>query len=217
MDAAQFYVNASNALLHVGSQATETVYAMGEAKKIMYDVMRSVPTLNTGNHVHNYSQKFYDDLDFYPYRDRSRDNPTMEQTSLAGATDANKSRAADAYWLIRNNSRYIAEGTVGMFVANNGWTIPTGTVACVDDVERIIQSVAYHVAYAGNSYIYDIGEEYVNNPHLDATERTRSVSIISYIRTNIVDHIIRNELIPTSITSTSVSYTHLTLPTIYSV
>ena len=209
VDAAQFYVNASNALLHVGSQATETVYAMVEAKKIMFDVMRSVPTLNTGNHVHNYSQKFYDDLDFYPYRDRSRDNPTMEQTSLAGATDSNKSRAADAYWLIRNNARYIAEGTVGMYVANNGWTIPTGTVACVDDVERIIQSVAYHVAYAGNSYIYDIGEEYVNNPHLDATERQRSTSIISYIRSNIIDHIIRNELIPSNITTSWGSYTSL--------
>jgi len=209
VDAAQFYVNASNALLHVGSQATETVYAMVEAKKIMFDVMRSVPTLNTGNHVHNYSQKFYEDLDFYPYRQRSRDNPTMEQTSLAGATDANKSRAADAYWLIRNNARYIAEGTVGMYVANNGWTIPTGTVACVDDVERIIQSVAYHVAYAGNSYIYDIGEEYVNNPHLDATERQRSTSIISYIRSNIIDHIIRNELIPSNITTNWGSYTSL--------
>ena len=209
VDAAQFYVNASNALLHVASQATETVYAMNEAKKIMFDVMRNVPTINTGNHVHNYNQKFYEDLDYYPYRDRSRDNPTMEQVSLAGATDANKSRAADAYWLIRNNARYIAEGTVGMYVANNGWTIPTGTPACIDDVERIIQSVAYHVAYAGNSYIYDIGQEYVNNPHLDATERQRSVSIISYIRTNIIDHIIRNELIPTNITSSWGSYTQL--------
>ena len=209
VDAAQFYVNASNALLHVASQATETVYAMNEAKKIMFDVMRNVPTINTGNHVHNYNQKFYEDLDYYPYRDRSRDNPTMEQVSLAGATDANKSRAADAYWLIRNNARYIAEGVVGQYVATNSWTIPTGTPACVDDVERIIQSVAYHVAYAGNSYIYDIGQEYVNNPHLDATERQRSVSIISYIRTNIIDHIIRNELIPTNITSSWGSYTQL--------
>ena len=47
VDAAQFYVNASNALLHVASQATETVYAMNEAKKIMFDVMRNVPTLIT--------------------------------------------------------------------------------------------------------------------------------------------------------------------------
>ena len=209
VDAAQFYVNASNALLHVTSQATETVFAMNEAKKIMFDVMRNVPTINTGNHVHNYTQKFYEDLDFYPYRDRNRDNPTMEQVSLAGATAANKSRAADAYWLIRNNARYIAEGVVGQFVATNSWTIPTGTPACVDDVERIIQSVAYHVAYAGNSYIYDIGEEYVNNPHLDATERQRSVSIISYIRTNIIDHIIRNELIPSNITTNWGSFTQL--------
>lgn len=62
--AAEFYVSNSN-LEHITSQATESIWIFNKAVDIAIDVMRGNTLTISG--PHGFTQKFYADLDFYPY------------------------------------------------------------------------------------------------------------------------------------------------------
>ena len=190
-DAAEFYVGTSG-LQHVASQSAESIYAFNQARDLAIQIMRAVPVINTGNEVHGFEQKYYDELDYEPYKSRTRDYVTLDENALTGGTTANRSRAADAYNLIYNNARWIAEGVVNTFAATNNWAIPGGNVSCIDDTERILKGVAYHVAYGGNSYVWDYAEEYTNSSHITGNQQGWTQAIFNYINSNILPDVIRN-------------------------
>ena len=62
--AAEFYVNNSN-LQHIATQSTESIWIFNTARDLAIDVMRGNTLTIQGSH--GYTQKFYLDLDFYPY------------------------------------------------------------------------------------------------------------------------------------------------------
>jgi len=62
--AAEFYVNNSN-LQHIATQSTESIWIFEKARDLAIEVMRGNTLTIQGSH--GYTQKFYLDLDFYPY------------------------------------------------------------------------------------------------------------------------------------------------------
>ena len=70
----------------------------------------------------------------------------------------------DVSELLFANADMIAEYSVNKMLANNsGYTIPTGSTACYDDVRDFIQKcVAHNLKWGGNDRVYDQAKFYID-------------------------------------------------------
>ena len=71
---------------------------------------------------------------------------------------------ADAAELLFGNADMIADYAVNkMLAANSGYTIPTGSTACYDDVRDFIQKcLAHNLKWGGNDRVYDQAKFYID-------------------------------------------------------
>ena len=120
------------------------------------------------------------------------DNRPGLVTIGAGSSTAQKDRFFDASNSITLNKEFIAREAYDRMLSNNiGFTTPTGdSQDCIDDVFDILDAITYNLKYGGNDRVYDAANLYILGAHVEGEE---------------------------SQTIEAVSYTHLTLPTIYSV
>ena len=88
----------------------------------------------------------------------------------------------DVSELLFGNADMIAEYAVDkMLAANSGYTIPTGSTACYDDVRDFIQKcVAHNLKWGGNDRVYDQAKFYID-PGFSLT-RDRYAEVFGYAR-----------------------------------
>jgi len=103
-------------------------------------------------------------------------------------------RHADARNLLEANKRFIAEVAVSRMLANfSAFSVPGGRVNCEDDVEDVIEAIAYNVAYGGNDKVYDAADLYVNGGVLQHLVGEETESIYTFNQAaNIANEIINN-------------------------
>ncbi|UNH61325.1 baseplate wedge initiator [Synechococcus phage S-SZBM1] len=83
--AAEFYVSNSN-LQHIASQTTESIWIFEKARDLAIDVMRGNTLTIQGSH--GFTQKFYLDLDFFPYNQGGYTVTQDTQTNCQNVADA---------------------------------------------------------------------------------------------------------------------------------
>ena len=89
----------------------------------------------------------------------------------------------DAHNLILANKEFIAAEAVDRMLINNpGFSVPGGSVNCTDDVEAVLETIAYNIKYGGNDKVYDGALLYVQQPGLLNDERDESVEVYTNMR-----------------------------------
>ncbi len=89
-------------------------------------------------------------------------------------------RNADASRLIRANREVIAEESVGRMLAfYPGFAVPGGSQNCIDDIEIVLDAIAYNLEYGGNSKVYESGKIYIDNGYLAGEEEQ---SVYAYVQ-----------------------------------
>ena len=56
---------------------------------------------------------------------------------------------------------------------NNGGsshTVPTGNMACVDDIVDVVEAIAYNLRHGGNDRVWEAANYYVGTTHVDGEE-----------------------------------------------
>ena len=103
-------------------------------------------------------------------------------------------RQGDAKTLLESNKRFIAEVAVSRMLANySSFSVPGGRANCEDDIEDVIEAVAYNVGYGSNNKVWDASNLYVNGGALQhlVGEETESVYAFNEAR-NIALQVINN-------------------------
>jgi hypothetical protein len=89
-------------------------------------------------------------------------------------------RNSDAARLIRSNKEVIAEESVGRMLAYYpGFAVPGGNQSCTDDIEIVLESIAYNLEYGGNNKVYESGKIYIDNGYLAGEEEQ---SVYAYVQ-----------------------------------
>ena len=103
-------------------------------------------------------------------------------------------RQGDAKTLLEANKRFIAEVAVSRMLANfTSFSVPGGRANCEDDIEDVVEAVAYNVGYGSNNKVWDASNLYVNGGALQhlVGEETESVYAFNEAR-NIALQVINN-------------------------
>ena len=108
-------------------------------------------------------------------------------------------RYADASSLILANADMIAEMAVERMIAEQSFTVPTGTQNCKDDVVDFLKSLTYNLTYGGNDQVYDAAKYYVDGAHV-AGEEDESVIAFNYSR-DLAIAAMRNETFTSAFTT----------------
>ena len=138
--------------------------------------LTTVTIANSGNSTVNGTHGIKDIYDDRKFVLDLTDNSANGQTGTAGTfTDLQKpfrtpnsipqdNKYADAAELLFGNADMIADYAVNkMLAANSGYTIPTGSTACYDDVRDFIQKcVSHNLKWGGNDRVYDQAKFYID-------------------------------------------------------
>ena len=93
----------------------------------------------------------------------------------------------------------IAEMAVERMIAEQSFTVPTGTQNCKDDVVDFLKSLTYNLTYGGNDQVYDAAKYYVDGAHV-AGEEDESVIAFNYSR-DLAIAAMRNETFTSAFTT----------------
>ena len=128
----------------------------------------------------------YPDLDVYYSK--------IDKYSVLDDIVLQGNRYGDARDLLEANKRFIAEVAVSRTLTNfPTFSVPGGRANCEDDIEDVIEAVAYNVAYGANNQVWDAANLYVNGGALQhlVGEETESVYAFNQAR-NIALEVINN-------------------------
>ena len=103
-------------------------------------------------------------------------------------------RQGDAKSLLNLNKRFIAEVAVSRMLANfPSFSVPGGRANCEDDIEDVVEAVAFNVGYGANNKVHDAANLYVNGGALQhlVGEETESIYAFNEAR-NIAKQIVNN-------------------------
>jgi len=110
-------------------------------------------------------------------------------------------KAADAATLIKANKLLIAEEAVGETLqAFPGFSIPGGNQNCTDDIQLVLESLAFNLQFGGNNKVYDAGKIYIDNGYL-AGEEEQSVFAYDKARDFAID-VMKNIGVGNSVSAT---------------
>ena len=138
--------------------------------------LTTVTIANSGNATVNGTHGIKDIYDDRKFVLDLANNTANGQSGTAGTfTDLQKpfrtpnsiptdNKYADAAELLFGNADMIADWSVNKMLANNsGYSIPTGSTACYDDVRDFIQKcVAHNLKWGGNDRVYDQAKFYID-------------------------------------------------------
>jgi len=99
-------------------------------------------------------------------------------------TNPVEDRFVDAANLITSNKDFIANEAVQRMLldpANSGFSVPNGTVNCVDDVKDVLDSMAFNMRYGGNSKVWDSANFYATTTNLQG-EEDESIEVFNHAR-----------------------------------
>ena len=99
-------------------------------------------------------------------------------------TNPVEDRFVDAANLITSNKDFIANEAVQRMLldpANSGFSVPGGTINCVDDVKDVLDSMAFNMRYGGNSKVWDSANFYATTDNL-LDEEDESIEVFNHAR-----------------------------------
>ena len=106
----------------------------------------------------------------------------------------------DAANLLTSNRNFLAEEAVAIMLAdpaNSGFTIPGGSVNCVDDVKDMLDAIVWNLKYGGNNRTWDAAELYIDRDgaleHI-TSQVTETLQVFANVKTLAAD-IIRNNIV----------------------
>ena len=91
-----------------------------------------------------------------------------------------QSDAADA---IARNATLIAEVAVKRMIAETGYSVPTGTQACLDDVQDFLSKSLYHnLKWGGNDRVYDAANYFLKE--VTTSSQSKYITCLLYTSTS---------------------------------
>ena len=133
-------------------------------------------------------------FEYASYPDLSTYYSKIDKFSVLDDIVLQGNRYGDARDLLEANKKFIAEVAVSRTLTNfPSFSVPGGRVNCEDDIEDVIEAVAYNVAYGANNKVWDAANLYVNGGALQhlVGEQTESVYAFNQAR-NIALEVINN-------------------------
>ena len=102
-------------------------------------------------------------FEYASYPDLSTYYSKIDKFSILDDIVLQGNRYGDARDLLEANKKFIAEVAVSRMLTNfPSFSVPGGRVNCEDDIEDVIEAVAYNVAYGANNKVWDAANLYVN-------------------------------------------------------
>ena len=121
---------------------------------------------------------------------------TWESNTITDTVTTDRNQ--DAADLLLKNKKLLAAQGLFNYLNNggSGHTVPTGNMACIDDIVDVVEAIAHDLRHGGNYRTYKAASYYVTS-NATSGEEAEAVGALD--------------------AAIAVSYTHLTLPTICSV
>jgi hypothetical protein len=124
-------------------------------------------------------------------------NSVGKYNDVYNKTNAVADEFIDSANLLSANRNFIAEEAVAMMLANpanSGFTIPGGSVNCVDDVKDMLKAITWNLQYGGNNKTWDAAELYIDRTgaleHITG-QITETLEVFTNVKTLAAD-VIRN-------------------------
>lgn len=167
-----------------------------KAAQYVYKTASSTYT-NTGSDVFPCSHHKVTVFDYASFPDLTAYYTKVDQYSPLDDVALQSQRHGDAQTLLLANKRFIAEVAVGRMLTNfSSFSVPGGRSNCEDDIEDVVESLAFNIAYGGNNKIVTAAGLYVSGgaiQHL-AGEETQSVYAFNQAKL-IANEVINNVLV----------------------
>ena len=162
---------------------------------------------NTGSDVFPCSHHKVTVFEYASYPDLSAYYSKVDQYSPLDDVALQSQRHGDAQTLLLANKRFIAEVAVGRMLTNfPSFSVPGGRSNCEDDIEDVVEALAFNVAYGGNNRVVTAAGLYVSGgaiQHL-AGEETQSVYAFNQAKL-IANEVINNVLVTVASGDTSIT------------
>lgn len=130
-------------------------------------------------------------------------NSIGKYNDVYNKTNAVADEFIDSANLLSANRNFIAEEAVAMMLANpanSGFTIPGGSVNCVDDVKDMLKAIIWNLQYGGNNKTWDAAELYIDRSgaleHITG-QITETLEVFANVKTLSADVIRNNVITPT--------------------
>ena len=95
---------------------------------------------------------------------------TWETNTLTNEVTSDRNQDA-ADLLLANKKLLGAQGLYNYLQGDgSGHTVPTGNMACVDDIVDIVEAIAYNLRHGGNDRVWEAANYFVGTVHLDGEE-----------------------------------------------
>ena len=127
-------------------------------------------------------------------------NSIGKYNDVYNKTNAVADEFIDSANLLSANRNFLAEEAVAMMLANpanSGFTIPGGSVNCVDDVKDMLDAIIWNLQYGGNNRVWDAAELYIDRSgaleHITG-QVTETLEVFANVKTLAAD-VIRNNTI----------------------
>ena len=127
-------------------------------------------------------------------------NSIGKYNDVYNKTNAVADEFIDSANLLSANRNFLAEEAVAMMLANpanSGFTIPGGSVNCVDDVKDMLDAIIWNLQYGGNNRVWDAAELYIDRSgaleHITG-QLTETLEVFANVKTLAAD-VIRNNTI----------------------
>ena len=95
---------------------------------------------------------------------------TWETNTLTNEVTTDRNQ--DAADLLLANKKLLAAQGLFNYLNNGGssHTVPTGNMACVDDIVDVVEAIAYNLRHGGNDRVWEAANYYVGTTHVDGEE-----------------------------------------------
>jgi len=150
-----------------------------------------------------WAMKYFKDMTILALRNKfGIDNLTAAQRANLNDPYDTQNAVSDVFIdganLLEANKNFIAEESVAMMLdANPGFSIPNGSVNCIDDVKDMLSAIIWNLKYGGNNRVWDAAELYIDRngalEHISG-EITETLEVFTNVKTLAAD-VIRNVII----------------------
>tara|TARA_R100000030_G_scaffold4066_1_gene2880 strand:- start:3415 stop:8697 length:5283 start_codon:yes stop_codon:yes gene_type:complete len=162
---------------------------------------------NTGSDVFPCSHHKVTVFEYASYPDLTSYYSKVDQYSPLDDVALQSQRHGDAQTLLLANKRFIAEVAVGRMLTNfPSFSVPGGRSNCEDDIEDVIEALAYNVAYGGNNKVVAAAGLYVSGGSIQHVGGEETQSVYAFNQAKLIaNEVINNVLVTVTSGDTAIT------------
>ena len=162
---------------------------------------------NTGSDVFPCSHHKVTVFEYASYPDLTSYYSKVDQYSPLDDVALQSQRHGDAQTLLLANKRFIAEVAVGRMLTNfPSFSVPGGRSNCEDDIEDVIEALAYNVAYGGNNKVVSAAGLYVSGGSIQHVGGEETQSVYAFNQAKLIaNEVINNVLVTVASGDTAIT------------